>query len=392
MLVQIRDRAALSSLPSTNLHHYLKTHGWEDAGRWGKRATIHKKKYGKRNWEILIPLSDTVADYAESMAESIAILATVEDRSQLDVFYDVLEAGPGEAQELAKAINGQKRQAEEAMQKVRQNPAVFPLDRAISEADSLQRGGKIEEAIEKWRSIANVSEGIDNELAAHAWFSVGYLLTEGDVEVDKKNNIQEAISVYDRVLSLKSDFAEAYYNRGIAKGNLGNHEAAIADFDQAIHLKSDYADAYYNRGIAKFILGKYQAAITDDDQVILLRPDYFEAYYNRGIARFVLGEYQAAIADYDLAIDLNPDHAEAYYNRGNANAILDRKAEARADFETALDLAVRSENTALKSRIEQQLQGLMDTVSVSNSIRKTKDLLRSQLGYDPLKETLSDLL
>ena len=460
MLVQIRDRAVLSSLPSTNLRHYLKTHGWEDAGQWGTRATIHKKKYGKRNWEILIPLSDTVADYAESMAESIAILATVEDRSQLDVFSDVLEAGPGEAQELAKAINGQKRQAEEAMQKVRQNPAVFPLDRAISEADSLQRGGKIEEAIEKWRSIANVSEGIDNELAAHAWLSVGYLLTGGDIEVAKKNNIQEAISVYDRALSLKPDFAEAYakrgiaksvikqpeaaiadfdqalslnpddaevyynrgsvgfdlgdyeaviadfdraihlkpnlarayYNRGIAKGNLGNHEAAIADFDRAIHLKSDYADAYYNRGIAKFILGKYQGAITDDDQVIFLRPDYFEAYYNRGIARFVLGEYQAAIANYDQAIDLNPDHAEAYYNRGNANAILDRKAEARADFETALDLAVRSGNTALKSRIEQQLQGLMDTVSVSNSIRKTKDLFRSQLGYDPLKETLSDLL
>ena len=58
-----------------------------------------------RNWEILIPISDAVADYAESMAESIAILATVEDRSQLDVFYNIAKAGPDEAQKLGKTIN-----------------------------------------------------------------------------------------------------------------------------------------------------------------------------------------------------------------------------------------------------------------------------------------------
>ena len=458
MLVQIRDRAALSSLPSTNLRHYLKTHGWEDAGRWGKRATVHTKKYGGRKWEILIPLSDTVADYAESMAESIAILSTVEERSQLDVFYDILKAGPGEVQELVKAVNKEKKRAKEALQKVRQNPAVFPLDRAISEADSLQRGGKIEEAIEKWRSIANVSEGIDNELAAHAWFSVGYLLTEGDVEVAKKNNIQEAISVYDRALSLKSDFADAYTNRGTAKAmlgqleaaiadfdqalslhpddaevyynrgsvgfDLGDYEAVIADFDRAIHLKPDYieaysyrgivksvikqseaaiadfnqaidlnpdyAEAYYNRGLLKRVFGDYEAVIADFDRAIHLKPDLAKAYSHRGIARGNIGDHEAAIADFDRAIRLNPDYAEAYCNRGTANDILDRKAEARADFETALDLANRSGNTDLKSRIERQLQVIKDTVSTNDSVRKTKDWLRSPPVYDSVGETRFD--
>ena len=53
------------------------------------------------------------------------------------------------------------------------------LDQAISRAYSLQDEGKIEEAIGKWRAIAHVAEGIDNELAAQAWFSVGYLQEEG---------------------------------------------------------------------------------------------------------------------------------------------------------------------------------------------------------------------
>jgi hypothetical protein len=74
------------------------------------------------------------------------------------------------------------RQAEEASPEVPQKSAASPLDRAITEALSLQQAGKIEEAIEKWRSIANVAEGSDPDLAAHAWFSVGYLLYKKEVE------------------------------------------------------------------------------------------------------------------------------------------------------------------------------------------------------------------
>ena len=48
----------------------------------------------------------------------------------------------------------------------------------------------------------------------------------------------------------------AYYNRGNAKGKLGQHLAAIADYDTAIRLKPDYATAYYNRGIEKALLNR----------------------------------------------------------------------------------------------------------------------------------------
>jgi hypothetical protein len=34
-----------------------------------------------------------VADYADAMAESVEVLAAVEERSQLDVFYDLKGAG-----------------------------------------------------------------------------------------------------------------------------------------------------------------------------------------------------------------------------------------------------------------------------------------------------------
>ena len=94
MLVRIQDRTALSSLSILSLRSYLSSRGWKNQGPWGIRpATIYAIEHGGRNWEILVPTRDTVADYAENMAESVEVLAAVEQRSQLDVFYDLSATG-----------------------------------------------------------------------------------------------------------------------------------------------------------------------------------------------------------------------------------------------------------------------------------------------------------
>ena len=68
----------------------------------------------------------------------------------------------------------------ETLQEELRNTELSLVDRAIIDAYLLQQEGKIAEAIEKWRSLANITEGLDNELASHAWLSVGSLLSEGD--------------------------------------------------------------------------------------------------------------------------------------------------------------------------------------------------------------------
>ena len=90
MLVQIQDRKALSSLSLGALRAYLNARGWKDEGLWGSRpASIFTTDGGEANLEILVPTRDTVADYAEAMAEAVTVLAVHEDRSQIDVFYDL---------------------------------------------------------------------------------------------------------------------------------------------------------------------------------------------------------------------------------------------------------------------------------------------------------------
>ena len=102
---------------------------------------------------------------------------------------------------------------EKLLQSIEQNSKASFVDKAITHAYRLQADEKIDEALQKWRDIANYAEGDDNDLAARAWFSVGYLLTEQDLE-------REALAAYDKTIHLKPDYAEAYNNRGTAKNSL----------------------------------------------------------------------------------------------------------------------------------------------------------------------------
>ena len=220
---------------------------------------------------------------------------------------------------------------EESLQNIEDNPKASGVDRDIAEAYRLQLAGKIDAAIEKWRSIANVVEETNSDLAAGAWFLVGYLHSmEGEEE--------RALFAYDKAIGLKSDFTEVYTNRGIAKNALGKYEEAIADHDIAINLKPNFVEAYINRGAAKSDLGKYKKAIADFDIAIQLKPDLAEAYTNRGAAKNALGRHKEAIANHDVAIRLRPNLAEAYANRGAAKDALGKHEEAIIDYNKAIHL------------------------------------------------------
>ena len=212
------------------------------------------------------------------------------------------------------------------------DPAISLEDKAIIEAYRLQNAGQIPEAIEKWRSIANTAKGVNNNLVARAFFSIGYLHSE-------QNENDPALSAYDQAIELMPNFADAYTSRGLVKSTLGNAEAAIADHDEAIRLKPDFAEAYINRGTAKRALEKHEEAITDFDEAIRLNPNSANAWTHRGVSKNALGQHQEAITDHNEAIRLNPNFANAYIHRGAAKRALGQRSEAEKDVQKALELA-----------------------------------------------------
>ena len=248
--------------------------------------------------------------------------------------------------------------ASEVVENVHQNPEATLIERAVVAALSLQRQGKIEKAIEKWRAVAHIAEESDINFATRAWLSVAYLLRS-----KSKHDLEEIIDIYDKALRLKPDYVEAYYNRGNTKNELGQFEAALDDYDKALRLKPDFPEAYNNRGNINKKLGKIEAALADYDETLRLNPDSPETYVNRGMVKDELGQIEAALVDYDEALRLKPDYAEAYNNRGIAKAKLNLLEEAKQDFEKMLNLARLTGNEDLIKAARGNLENLDEGVS-----------------------------
>jgi hypothetical protein len=97
MKVRIEDKEALSALSLESLRAYLdRSADWQYAEDIPGKAAVyqHTDKSGRLR-EVIVPLRRDFADYASRMADAVETLARVEDRSELDV-YDDLIGSPAE--------------------------------------------------------------------------------------------------------------------------------------------------------------------------------------------------------------------------------------------------------------------------------------------------------
>lgn len=164
---------------------------------------------------------------------------------------------------------------------------------------------------------------------AEAFYNCGIVLQQLKL-------LDDAIAHFDRAILFKPNYFQAYSNRGIALTDLQRNAEAFSSFDQAIAIRPNYAEAYCNRGKALYAMGHFEAAVESCDHAIRLRENFAEAHFNRGVALKALGQVTEAIASYDCAIAIKSDYAEAHYNRGNAMKDSKRLDAAIESFDRAI--------------------------------------------------------
>ncbi|MGI8503996.1 MAG: tetratricopeptide repeat protein [Hassallia sp.] len=136
-------------------------------------------------------------------------------------------------------------------------------------------------------------------------------------------NYKKFIDIFTHSIEISSD--DVAYNRS-------NADSELEDYEQAIKINPDDADAYYNRGNARFDLGDRAGAIEDYTQAIKINYNYADAYYNRGNARFDLGDRAGAIEDFQKATDLYWKEGKLAEHKDARERILELEIEESLDI------------------------------------------------------------
>lgn len=148
----------------------------------------------------------------------------------------------------------------------------------------------------------------------------------------------EALACFDKLIAMKADFGEAYFQRGNVLLALRRFPEAVTSFDQAIAIDPSHVNALFNKGLALHEQGKLADAIAGYDAALRVSPANVPALINRGAAFKDLRQADKSIADFDAALAIRPDETAAWLNRGEALLVLERYGEALSSYDRALSL------------------------------------------------------
>ena len=81
------------------------------------------------------------------------------------------------------------------------------------------------------------------------------------IAYQKLNKASYAIDSYEKAISLKNDFAEAYNNLGNVQHEIIKLREAQQNYEKAIKIKPDYAEAFNGLGTVYESLGNKEQAI-----------------------------------------------------------------------------------------------------------------------------------
>src|SRR5205085_7224819 len=85
--------------------------------------------------------------------------------------------------------------------------------------------------------------------------------------------LEKATNDYEAILKLDRNYADAHYNLGyIDLAFKKDYNSAITHFTDAIRINKQYAEAFYNRGVAYDFLGDRKSAVKDYRQALNIVP------------------------------------------------------------------------------------------------------------------------
>ena len=139
-------------------------------------------------------------------------------------------------------------------------------------------------------------------------------LIQKGIQAHQAGKLPEASAIYQQILDIEPDQADANHLLGTLAYQTGNHETASQLISKAIRTNPAVADYHCNLGNALKGLGRRDDAVDSYNKAIILNPDLAVAHNNLGNTLQDLGQSDEAVASYRKALHIDPDYAEAHSN------------------------------------------------------------------------------
>jgi len=131
-----------------------------------------------------------------------------------------------------------------------------------------------------------------------AWFLIA-------VDAEAAGRIEDAVRAYEH--GLPGGTAEVHFNLGNCYYALRRRTEARAQFEAALGRSPDYAEAWNNLGIVRGELGDRDGAIAALRQALELVPHYADAHYNLAEALAVIGDLDGARRHWRAYLSFDPN-------------------------------------------------------------------------------------
>ncbi|NET45631.1 tetratricopeptide repeat protein, partial [Okeania sp. SIO2B3] len=126
-----------------------------------------------------------------------------------------------------------------------------------------------------------------------------------------------AMVAYQKVLTIKPDYVEAYKKLAEVYLLQGDFDGAIACCQEAVKIQPDFASVYLTLGNIFQCQNLFEQAINTYNQALKIKPDFAQVYANIGSVYYKQREFNLAIFNYQKALDINPNLAYVQLMLGN---------------------------------------------------------------------------
>jgi len=217
------------------------------------------------------------------------------------------------------------------------------MDNLLTEGIELFETEKYGDAIRAFSGY--LAEHQDN-ISALSYRAAAYNVIAFADPDSARRTLKLALRDLDKVCALQPNDPDMLLLRGMTLGNLGRHKDALSVYDRVLHLRTDDAQALYNSVLELAIMKRYEAAFSRfqrlqrienyEDKVTGYNDEIVETLamdlYEKGRHAIKKGDFKKALTIAELMFSVAPDSPHIRNMRAVAKVGLKCFEAAKEDF------------------------------------------------------------